>query len=216
MFPFPAMKFFYLVWSNLKRKKLRTMLTLLSILVAFVLFALLAALKHAFTAGFEWRVRTACWSCTACRFLNPAGILREPHGSIPGVSAVSHQTWFNGIYKNRRISSAASRWSPELFLAMTPEISLPEDQKQAWLKTRTGAIVGRSLAERFDWKIGDRVPLKSPIWPAKRGRRLGVRHRRHIRRRQEERRHLGLLLPLRLFRRGRVPAKGWSAGITCG
>ena len=52
---------------------------------------------------------------------------------------------------------------------MTPEISLPEAQKQAWLKTRTGAIIGRSLAERYGWKIGDRVPLKSPIWTPKSG-----------------------------------------------
>src|SRR5262245_8608170 len=52
---------------------------------------------------------------------------------------------------------------------MNPEISLPQDQKEAWLKTRTGAVIGRTLAERFKWKIGDRVPLKSPIWPNKSG-----------------------------------------------
>ncbi len=50
---------------------------------------------------------------------------------------------------------------------MYPEILLPEEQKQAWLKTRTGAIVGRQLVERFKWKIGDRIPLMSPIWPRK-------------------------------------------------
>ena len=45
------MKFFYLVWSNLKRKKLRTVLTLLSILVAFLLFGILCIIKETFTAG---------------------------------------------------------------------------------------------------------------------------------------------------------------------
>src|SRR5881397_3016395 len=49
--PFFAMKFFHLIWSNLKRKKLRTMLTLLSIVVAFVLFALLSSIKQALTGG---------------------------------------------------------------------------------------------------------------------------------------------------------------------
>ena len=39
------MKFFYLTWSNLKRKKFRTLLTLLSIVVAFVLFGFLSAIK---------------------------------------------------------------------------------------------------------------------------------------------------------------------------
>jgi putative ABC transport system permease protein len=58
---------------------------------------------------------------------------------------------------------------PEAFLAMNPEYILPEDQKQAWLKTRTGAVIGSTLAERYGWKIGDRVPLKSPIWANKSG-----------------------------------------------
>src|SRR5206468_5883451 len=38
------------------------------------------------------------------------------------------------------------------------------EQKQGWLKTRIGAIVGRQLVERFKWKIGDRIELVSPIW----------------------------------------------------
>src|SRR5690606_14659335 len=46
-----------------------------------------------------------------------------------------------------------------------PEYLLPDDQKEAWLRTRTGAIVGRTLAERFNWKVGDRIPLTTPIWP---------------------------------------------------
>src|SRR6185295_17896406 len=46
---------------------------------------------------------------------------------------------------------------------------LPADQKEAWLKTRTGAVIGRTLATRYGWKIGERVPLKSPIWPNKSG-----------------------------------------------
>ena len=50
---------------------------------------------------------------------------------------------------------------------MHPEYVLPEDQKQAWLRTRTGAIVGRVLADRFKWKIGDHIPLTTPIWPRK-------------------------------------------------
>jgi putative ABC transport system permease protein len=58
---------------------------------------------------------------------------------------------------------------PEAFLEMNPEIVLPPEQREAWLKTRTGAIVGRTLAERFQWKIGDRVPLTSPIWHPKSG-----------------------------------------------
>ena len=86
---------------------------------------------------------------------------------IPGVESAVHWTWFNGIYQNEPKNFFGSfPVDPEPFLAMYPEIVLPEDQKEAWLRKRTGAIVGRALVNRFDWKIGDRVPL-SPIWPRK-------------------------------------------------
>jgi putative ABC transport system permease protein len=61
---------------------------------------------------------------------------------------------------------------PEEFLEMSPEYILPPEQKQAWLKTRTGAIVGRKTAERFGWKVGDRVPIQSSIWTKSDGSRL--------------------------------------------
>jgi len=87
---------------------------------------------------------------------------------IPGVSAVSHQTWFGGIYQDPKNQFGSFPVDPELFLTMNPEVLLPESQKEAWLKTRTGAIVGKTLAARFKWKIGDRVPLKA-LWPNKSG-----------------------------------------------
>jgi len=164
------MKFLYLVWCNLKRKKLRTTLTVLSIVVAFVLFALLSALKLALVGGVELADANRLLVMHRVSFLQllPQSYLTRL-ANIPGVSAVSHQTWFGAIYQDSKNPLGSFPVDPELFLAMTPEISLPEDQKQAWLKTRTGAIIGRSLAERYGWKIGDRVPLKSPIWQNKSG-----------------------------------------------
>ncbi len=164
------MKFLYLVWCNLKRKKLRTTLTLLSILVAFVLFALLSALKLALVGGFELADANRLLVMHRVSFLQllPQSYLARM-ARIPGVAAVSHQTWFGGIYQDSKNPLATFPVDPELYLAMTPEITLPDDQKQVWLKTRTGAIIGRSLADRYQWKIGDRVPLKSPIWQNKSG-----------------------------------------------
>jgi putative ABC transport system permease protein len=164
------MKFFYLVWSNLKRKKLRTSLTLLSILVAFVLFSLLSALKLALTGGVLMADASRLVVRHRVSFIQPL-----PHAylariaRIPGVSGISHQSWFGGIYQDPKNQFGTFPVDPELFLAMNPEITLPQSQKEAWLKTRTGAVVGRGLAERFGWKIGDRVPLTSPIWRSKSG-----------------------------------------------
>jgi putative ABC transport system permease protein len=164
------MKFLHLVWSNLKRKKLRTTLTLLSITVAFVLFALLAALKLALGGGVSLTNVNRLVTRHRVSFIQPLPYAYMSRiASVHGVAGVSHQTWFGATYQDSKNPLGSFPVEPELFLAMNPEVSLPEDQKQAWLKTRTGAIVGRTLAERYGWKIGDRVPLKSAIWPNKDG-----------------------------------------------
>jgi putative ABC transport system permease protein len=154
----------------LKRKKLRTTLTVLSILVAFVLFGLLSALRLALAGGVNMADANRLVVRHRVSFIQPL-----PHAyqtriaRIPGVSAISHQSWFGGVYQDPKNQFGSFPVEPELFLAMNPEITLPPSEKEAWLKTRTGAIIGRKLAARFGWKIGDRVPLTSPIWPAKNG-----------------------------------------------
>ena len=160
------MKFLHLVWCNLKRKKLRTALTLLSILVAFLLFGFLCAMGESLTAG----VTMAGADRLVTRHkISLIMLLPENYQArmlrVPGVAAVMHQTWFNGIYQDPKNFFANMPVEPSAFHAMFPEILLPDDQLKAWKANRTGAIVGRSLAERFGWKIGDRIPLKSPIWP---------------------------------------------------
>jgi putative ABC transport system permease protein len=164
------MKFLYLVWSNLKRKKLRTGLTLMSILVAFILFSLLSALKLALTGGVLMADANRLVVRHRVSFIQPLPYAYMARmAGISGVSAISHTTWFGGIYQDPKNQFGTFPVEPELFLPMNPEIILPEDQKKAWLKTRTGAIVGRRLAERFKWKIGDRVPLTSPFVQPKNG-----------------------------------------------
>jgi len=83
---------------------------------------------------------------------------------IPGVVLATHQTWFGGIYQDPKNFFMQNPVVPEDFLSMHPELILSPEQKQAWLQTRTGAIVGRKTAERFNWKIGDKIPIQSSIW----------------------------------------------------
>jgi putative ABC transport system permease protein len=83
---------------------------------------------------------------------------------IPGVALATHQTWFGGIYQDPKNFFMQNPVVPQEFLEIHPEFILPPEQKEAWLKTRTGAIVGRNTARRFGWKIGDRIPIKSAIW----------------------------------------------------
>jgi putative ABC transport system permease protein len=163
------MKYFSLVWCNLKRKKLRTSLTLLSIFTAFVLFGLLCTIKEAFTAGVTMAGADRLIVRHKVSLIMNLPVTYGPRmEQLPGVALAAHFTWFNGIYQDEPKNFFASMpVEPEPFLKMCPEYVVPEDQKQAWLKTRTGVVVGRTLIDRFNWKIGDRVQLKSPIWPRK-------------------------------------------------
>ena len=163
------MKFWSLILSNLKRKKLRTSLTLLSIFIAFILYGLLCTLKEAFTGGvaLAGADRLVVRHKVSLIMSLPVSYKARME-QIPSVSSAVHLSWFGGIYQNEPKNFFGSfPVEPEPFLAMYPEYVLPADQKQAWLKKRTGAIVGRALVKRFKWKIGDRVPLASPIWPRK-------------------------------------------------
>lgn len=159
------MRFLFLVWGNLKRRKLRTVLTVLAVLVAFLLFGLLCTIKEALSAGVSMAgadrliVRHKVSIIQLLPESYKARMLR-----IPGVAAAAHQTWFGGIYQEPKNFFPSMPVEPAEFLAMYPEFVLPEAQQKAWSEKRTGAIVGRTTAQRFGWKIGDRIPIRSPIW----------------------------------------------------
>ncbi len=159
------MKFFPLIWANLKRKKLRTLLTVLSVVVAFILFVFLCAIKQALTGG----VKLAGVNRLIVRHkVSIIQLLPESYKvrmeRISGVAKATHQTWFGGHFGDSKTFFAQMPVVPEEFLEMHPEIVLPPEQKEAFIRTRTGAIVGRKTAERFGWKVGDTVPIISSIW----------------------------------------------------
>jgi len=159
------MKFLPLVWAGLKRKKLRTALTFLSIFIAFMLFAFLGALKQALSGGVSMAGldRLIVRHKVSLIQTLPQSYKTRIEG-IAGVAAVCHQTWFGGIYQDPKNFFPNMPVEPAEFCAMFPEFVLSDAVKQAWLNTRTGAVVGRATANRFQWKIGDRIPLHAPIW----------------------------------------------------
>lgn len=166
------MKFLPLVWCNLKRKKLRTTLTLLSVMVAFLLYGYLAAVETAMMAG----VNVAGADRLVIRHrVSLIQLLPESYkqriARIPGVESVMHATWFGGIYKDPRNFFAQMPVEPNDLFDIFPEFILPAEQKKKWLETRTGAIAGRKIAERFGWKVGDQVPIQATVWSQAGGQR---------------------------------------------
>ncbi len=169
------MKFLPLVWSNLRRRKARTLFTLLSILIAFLLFAYLGAVRVAFRAGIDVAGADRLFTTHKTSIIQPLPFAyQERIAQVPGVTLVTHSTWFGGIYQNPNKGFQGvfqAPVDPERYLAMYPEFRLPEEQKRAWIADREGAVVGRRTAERYGWKVGDRIPVQATIWRKQDGSR---------------------------------------------
>ncbi|MGZ5474201.1 MAG: ABC transporter permease [Thermoanaerobaculia bacterium] len=167
------MKFAGLLFSNFKRHKMRTILTILSIIVAFVLFAYLGAIRTAFDYGVTVAGADRLivrHKVSIIQFL-PASY-EDDIERIEGVAEATHATWFGAIYQDPKNFFAQMPVKPEEYMRMYPELILPKEQMDVWLKTRTGAIVGRKTADRFGWKVGDKIPLMGTFWRTKKGDRL--------------------------------------------
>ena len=159
------MKFLPLVWRNLMRRKIRTGITVMTIMVAFILFGALMAIRAAFSMGVEVAGADRLMMIHKVSLIQ---LLPRSYAdrirATDGVTEVSHANWFGGYYQEPTNFVQNMAVDPASWLAMYPEFELPEDQKKAWLADRTGAIVGADLARRYNWKLGDRVPLISPIY----------------------------------------------------
>jgi len=166
------MKYLTLIFSSLKRKKLRTSLTILSIMVAFILFGYLTAIRQAFDAGVEV---AGADRLIVRHKVSIIQMLPQSYESkieaIDGVDNATHSTWFGGIYQEPKNFFAQMPIEPEELFDMFPEFVISDEHKAAWLATRSGAMVGRGLAERFGWKLGDRIPINATIWTKKDGGR---------------------------------------------
>ncbi len=164
------MKFLPLIWKNVWRRKFRTTFTLLSIFVAFLLFGILMTIRTAFSFGVEIAGVDRLVLIHKVSLIMPLPRAYQAQlQQVPGVDVVTHQSWFNGIYQDPQNFFANIAVEPEPFLKIYPEFTLPPDQVKTWMADRQGAIVGKDLAERFAWKIGDRVPLTGTIYQPKPG-----------------------------------------------
>ena len=159
-----------LLWRNLFRRKVRTLFTLLSIIVAFVLFIYLAAIRLAFSMGVDVAGVDRLLLIHKVSFIQPLPeSYQQRIEATSGVTEVSHQSWFGGIYQDVRNFFPQFAVQSESYLSLYPEYELSEAEREAWLGNRTGAIAGRQLADRFGWKVGDRIPLEGTIWRTRDG-----------------------------------------------
>ena len=159
------MKFSRLIFANLFRKKARLILTLGSFAIALFLFTFLAVVKGAFSRGTELA------GADRLVVINRAGLINTmpvAYGDrirrISGVRVVTHNNWFGGVYQDEKNFFPQFVIDPDNQRQVMTEMKVPDDQWKSFVGDRRGAIAGRTLAKRFGWKVGDRIPLKNAIY----------------------------------------------------
>ena len=160
------MRFLPLVLANLKRHKLRTILTMSSVALALFLFASLRTVVTTLNSGSEVSSASRMIVQNATAFVIP---LPQNYAnrlaSVEHVKAVTWANWFGGKFGDGKKFFATFAIDADSYFRMYPEIQVAEDQKQAFLKERSAAVIGEGLVRAFGWKVGDNVTLQGTIFP---------------------------------------------------
>ena len=167
------MKYWIIILAALNRKRWRTGLTISSLVIAFLLFGLLRSVAVVFTEDIELSGDDRLVVASKYSIIDsmPISYLQRIK-SIENVDIVAHQDWFGGTYIDR--ANFFPKWPvpPKDFLDIYQEFNISSEQKEAFIATKTGMIAGKKLAERFNWKIGDRIPVIGDIYYMSNGSNL--------------------------------------------
>jgi putative ABC transport system permease protein len=159
-------KFLPLLFANLLRRKVRTILTVGSFAVALFLFCILVTIRAAFNQGVDVAGADRLLVINKVSLIQPLPlaykdrILRQP-----GVKEVTYANWFGGVYQDEKNFFAQFAIDHETYRNLYPEFLVPDDQWTAFLADKQGAIVGKATADRFGFKVGDRVPITGASFP---------------------------------------------------
>jgi putative ABC transport system permease protein len=139
-------------------------------MVAFFLFSTLSGVNHALTVNVsssnQYRLMTSHKiSMTQSLPIN----YQQKIAALPGVKQVSYASWFGGFYQNEKNQLPVTAVEHTNYFDLFDEYYIPPEQLIRWKKTRTGLVIGQALADKFGWKIGDKVSLSSSIWMNKSG-----------------------------------------------
>ena len=157
------MRYLPLVWSGIWRKPGRTILIFLQVAVAFALFGVLQGLK----TGVEELIASARADIlivhsrlSSIADALPLGLIDQIR-SVPGVKVVVPVELAGAIYQKptERLIVVAVRPEDNWQDAFTFHLSPQADA--AFRKNRAGALMSEDLAQKYGWKVGDRVPIKS-------------------------------------------------------
>ena len=177
------MKYLHLIWAALFRRKTRTILTLVSIIAAFLLFGMLDAVRVSFAeAGQSANGAERLQTGARLSFIQPLPQgLGAQIARVNGVKDVAYANWFGGAYQDPHNQVFTFAVSPN-YLDLYPEVEVAPEQRKAFDSTQDGILAGETIVKKYGWKVGDKIPLQSQIFPNKSGSKnwsfnlVGVMH----------------------------------------
>ena len=155
-----------LVWRNLVRHKVRTFLTIGSLVVAFFLLCTLRTLVTTIQSGADAASasRLIVQSAVSLFVDLPQSYQAKIQG-VDGIQEISKWQWFGGYYQTERNRFAQFAVDPEQTLSIYPEMEIVEGSREAFEQSQRGVLVGEELAKKYDWKLGDTVPILPELFP---------------------------------------------------
>ena len=157
------------VRKNAFRNKRRSILTILSIGFSLLLLTFLITVWRSFynSKPTEESAQRLIVRHKVSLVFNLPSYYRQKIQSLPHVKEVVNQQWFGGQYKDDKPENFFAQFGtdPTQIMKVYPEFKIPPDQLEAWQHDRAGAIVDVGLANKFHWKIGDRLNITGKIFP---------------------------------------------------
>ncbi|MCL4814831.1 MAG: FtsX-like permease family protein [Vicinamibacteraceae bacterium] len=160
------MKYLPYILKHLRRNWIRTGSTIAAMAVCILLFCTLQTVVAAINYALDSASARRLWTRHAVSLVFELPLTyKDRIAAIPGVQRVAYSSWFNGIYIDQKNFFANFATDIEPFLDMNPEIIVRPEERAALMADRRGCMVGRLLAEKFNWKVGDTFQMESPIPP---------------------------------------------------
>jgi putative ABC transport system permease protein len=155
-----------LIIRNALRHRLRTFLTVIGVAIAIIAFGMLRTLVGLWYLGVERSSATRLVTRNAISLVFPLPIsYYDRIRQVPGVKTVTYGSWFGGIYIDEKHFFPNYAIEPRHYLDLYPEFILPAEEKESFIRDRKGCIVGRQLADKHGFRIGDLITLKGTIFP---------------------------------------------------
>lgn len=161
-----------LIWKNLYRKKVRTFLTFFCLFIAFVLYVALGSIAVLFSTDTMSSELGANRLQTSAKYSMIDDLPKryvDEISQLDGVELVTHMSWFGGYYQEPSNMLVTFPTDPSTFFRVYSEYTVSDEHLQAFMETRRGILVPAEIVERYQWKVGDVIPIGSEIYPQKDG-----------------------------------------------